>query len=57
MHALEVIGYRHPDIQVRLVAHGMYKEMVHNMHLSIEHFADMEHRLSEDRIKSGTVVS
>ena len=57
MHALEVIGYRHPDIQVRLVAHGMYKEMVHNMHLSFEHFSDMEHRLSEDRIKSGTVVS
>lgn len=57
MHALEIIGYRHPDNLLKLRAFGMYHEMVKNLHLNIENFEQMVERLSEDRIKTKTVVS
>jgi hypothetical protein len=57
MHALEVIGYRHPDEDVSRTAVGLYVKMVNNMHLQPETKDQMINRLSEDRIISGTVVS
>jgi hypothetical protein len=57
MHGLEVIAYRHPDETVRIQAHGLYRQMVHNMHLNIETPEQYVERLSEDRIEKGTVVS
>lgn len=57
MHCYEVVGYRHPDEQLREIGLGIYKRLVHNMHLVPEAAEDMIARLSEDRIKSGTVVS
>jgi len=57
MHALEVIAYRHSDSHIRLEAYNMYKKMVKNMHLNIEFAPNMIERLSEDRFKTGTVVS
>lgn len=57
MHALEVIGYRHPVYNVRDVAMRMYQDMVYNMHLAIEPKDHMIERLSEDRFKTNTVVS
>lgn len=57
MHALEIIGYRHPDIVVRANAHSMYLSMVDNMHLNPEKENQMINRLSEDRLVSGKVVS
>lgn len=57
MHALEVIGYRHPDQAVRIEARGLYMRMVHNLHLVPESKGAMVERLSEDRIVAGTVVS
>jgi len=57
MHALEVIGYRHPDIHTRYKAHKLYRSMVDNLHLPHEQLEQMEKRLSEDRISAGTVVS
>lgn len=57
MHALEVIGYRHPDVDIAKTAYEMYYKMVHNMHLNVETREEMIERLSEDRFKSGTVVS
>lgn len=57
MHALEVVGYRHPDSHTRVAAFRLYSAMVHNLHLNIESPAAFEARLSEDRIASGTVVS
>jgi hypothetical protein len=57
MHALEVIGYRHPNPEVGDKAYSMYREMVGNLHLNVEPFTQMEARLSEDRLVSGTVVS
>lgn len=57
MHALEVIAYRHPETKVQVAAWMLYKKMVHNMHLNVETVEEMIVRLSEDRIKSGKVVS
>lgn len=58
MHALEVVGYRHPDATgVGFIARGLYELMVHNLHLRPESPGDMVERLSEDRIATGTVVS
>lgn len=57
MHACEIIAYRHPIQDISLTAYGLYASMVNNMHLNIETFEQMEMRLSEDRLKSGMVVS
>jgi hypothetical protein len=57
MHALEVVGYRHPDVHVRDTAYAMYAQMVYMLHLNIEHRHEMIERLSEDRLVAGTVVS
>ncbi len=57
MHALEVIAYRCPDETIARQAYLMYAEMVHNLHLQPETKEQMIYRLSEDRLKSGTVVS
>lgn len=57
MHAYEIIGYRHPNDPIRARAFGIYWKLAHSLHLKIETFGEMEIRLSEDRIISGTVVS
>ena len=57
MHALEVIGYRHPHTPTASVARHYYQVMVKSLHLNIETRDEMIERLSEDRIASGTVVS
>jgi len=57
MHALEIIGYHHPDNYVAAEARGLYLEMVHSMHLNPETEDQQYARLTEDRIAQGTVVS
>jgi hypothetical protein len=57
MHALEVIGYRHPDAIVQMMARDCYLAMVKNLHLNPEKKEQMEERLGDDRIKKGQVVS
>jgi hypothetical protein len=57
MHALEVCAYRHPNTDVALVCGRLYNAMVHNLHLNGESRLQFEQRLSEDRIKTGRVVS
>lgn len=57
MHALEVIGYRHPDNRTRNDAHATYVKLVLSFHLTPESFEQFEARLSEDRIATGEVVS
>lgn len=57
MHALEIIAYRHTDNHIRYEAMCLYESMVHNLHLNLESSDSMKIRLSEDRIKTGTVVS
>jgi hypothetical protein len=57
MHALEVIGIRHPDRSVNVLAENLYLEMVKSLHLNPEAAHQMITRLSEDRIKTNTVIS
>lgn len=57
MHAYEVCAYRLGNESGRINATNIYKEMTHNLHLPVESREDMITRLSEDRIKKGTVVS
>ena len=57
MHALEIIGYHHPDYSTREIAYDMYSDMVHAMHLNPETRLQQNKRLTEDRIAQGTVVS
>lgn len=57
MHALEVIGYRHPHQDTRERAKGAYNKMVSGLHLHAEGSVEMEIRLGEDRIATGQVVS
>lgn len=57
MHALEVIGYRHPDIHVQPVALSLYFDFVDMLHLKEESRETMIRRLSEDRIETASVVS
>jgi hypothetical protein len=57
MHALEIVGYRHPNPFVRQTCFNMYHSMVNNLHLNIEYSSQMMDRLSEDRVSTGTVVS
>jgi hypothetical protein len=57
MHALEIIGYYHPDDFKRTAAHICYLKMVHNLHLQPESKQQQWERLTEDRIAKGEVVS
>lgn len=58
MHAYEVAAYRHPEAMViRWEALTIYRLMAESLHLNVETREQMMERLSEDRIKSGTVVS
>lgn len=57
MHALEIIAVCCPFEQRANKARGLYLAMVHCLHLNPETPTQMHQRLTEDRIKSGTVVS
>src|SRR5689334_10177605 len=57
MHALEIIGYYHPQINVRERAYRMYYTMVHSFHLNVETKEQQWERLTEDRIAKGEIVS
>lgn len=57
MHALEVIGYKHPNLETKHMAHKMYIELVLNQHLRPESEEEMDTRLTEDRFIARTVVS
>ena len=57
MHALEIIGYHHPDNWTAEQGFRLYTKMVRNLHLEPEGRERLWERLTEDRIKTGTVVS
>jgi len=57
MHALEVIGNRHPNLDIAMTAYRLYQRMVYNLHLNTETKDQMIARLGEDRIANGSVVS
>jgi hypothetical protein len=57
MHSLEIVGYYHPTDDIAKTARGLYRQMVHNLHLIEESKSRMIERLTEDRIAQNTVVS
>ena len=57
MHALEIIGYHHPDRHTADTALILYHEMVHSFHLNPETRQEQWERLTEDRIQKGIIVS
>lgn len=57
MHALEIIGYWHPDRTLKALALGLYIKMVHGFHLNIETKDQQWDRLTEDRVAKGEIVS
>jgi hypothetical protein len=57
MHACEVIAYRHPDKEIRDSWFKVYKAFCKSLHVNIEYPEQLEDRMNEDRIASGSVVS
>lgn len=55
MHALEVIGYRHPSSETRFEFCNAYYVMVKAMHLNVETYGQLHERMVEDRIKTGNI--
>ncbi|MGH6753369.1 MAG: hypothetical protein ACREDP_14485, partial [Bradyrhizobium sp.] len=49
LHAAEIVGYKHPDLQIRGWWHNTYLRLVHDMHLWPETEAQMDSRLGDDR--------
>lgn len=56
IHALEIIGYKHPLAGVRAAFQYGYETLVYKMHLRPEMESHMDTRLTEDRIKDNTVA-
>lgn len=48
MHASEVIGYCHPDVNIAETWSKIYKMIVHELHLNVEHYIDFNNRLADD---------
>lgn len=53
MHALEVVGYRHPNTEVRSQAYWLFFDMCSLMHLPVELPYDFEHRLGPAKWPGG----
>ncbi len=48
IHAVEVIGYKHPDSRVRQFWHMSYHRMCHDMHMHVETLAELDTRLNDN---------
>lgn len=57
MHACEVLGYRHPVESKRQRWFHIYLSFCKSLHVNPETNEQMTERLSEDRIRTGSVVS
>lgn len=49
MHAAEILGYKHPDAEIRAWWHTTYLRLVHDMHLWPETEAQLDERLGDSR--------
>lgn len=49
MHAIEIVGYKHPDELIREWWHSTYLRLVHDMHLWPETEEQLDKRLGDDR--------
>lgn len=48
MHAIEIMGYKHPDEEIRKWWYRVYYELVRDMHLQIETEEAMDYRLCDN---------
>lgn len=55
MHALEVIGYTHPDHYIRDEFCAAYRVIVSSLHLNPETGDGLYKRMLEDRIQTGNI--
>jgi hypothetical protein len=49
MHAVEILGYKHPDHWTRTWWNGVYVRLVNSLHLHPESLDEMNDRLGDDR--------
>ncbi len=49
LHAVEIVGYKHPDSDIRCWWFGTYERLVHDMHLWPETEAQLDRRLGDSR--------
>lgn len=57
IHACEVLGYRHPDMEAGMKWFLLYAGFCRSMHLPPESKEAMTARLSEDRVAGGNIVT
>lgn len=57
IHALEVVAYHHPDTVVATAALELYCSAARNLHMVPEQKWQLDKRLTEDRVATGTIVS
>ena len=49
LHAVEILGYKHPDLQIRAWWRGVYERLVNDLHLHPESEKEMDARLGDSR--------
>lgn len=49
LHSFEIVGYKHPDLQIRTWFSRAYERLVHDMHLWPETEAQLDARLNDTR--------
>jgi hypothetical protein len=49
MHAIEIMGYKHPTLEVRAWWHSVYLRFVNDMHVRPETEEDLDRRLGDTR--------
>jgi hypothetical protein len=49
VHALQIIGYKHPEKSVRAQFKAAYERLVFKFHLKTEDESELDHRLTYDR--------
>lgn len=47
LHAAEIVGYKHPTAEIRDWWHWLYRELVRDMHLTIETEEELDFRLGD----------
>lgn len=49
LHAAEILGYKHPQGEIRKWWFEVYQRLVHDLHLTIETEAQLDYRLADNR--------
>lgn len=49
LHAVEILGYKHPDPIIRAFWHRLYERLVHDLHLWPETVEQLDDRLGDTR--------